>query len=350
MLDTASAMTLAHLTVIGTDANAGSAHVLRSNVASLTLTDVLVQSGRGADGANGVAGSPGNSSDSVGGGVGSFWVPTQNNGAKGLKCKGVLAPDFTSGSDANQPNVEGTAAGTGVGSNGNPGSPGQGASSTPSILNGLVVWSSGADGNSDGTPGYGGSGGKTLDGLMVVGGHPYTFYAGGGGSGGCPGDGGKGGASAGGSIAILVLQGKLVISNSLIRTGDGGAGGNGGPGGEGASGGVGGVPDWNSIDRPYPPAPFAPATAFPQPCPSSGDLSVACPAYGRSGGKGGDGGKGGPGAGGWTVGILSASGASAEIDPSTQFALGMVGTGGATDDTKGPDGRKQTHFELRQTP
>jgi hypothetical protein len=183
--------------------------------------------------------------------------------------------------------------------------------------------------------------------MTVVNGHTYSFSAGGGGTGGCPGGAGKGGASGGGSIAILVLQGKVIIKNSLIRTGNGGNGGNGGKGGDGGDGGIGGVPDWNSIERPYPPAPFAPAAAFPEPCPSSGDLNKACAAYGRPGAKGGSGGAGGPGAGGWSVGILSASGASAVIDPSVQFQLGGFGSGGATEKFKGPDGRKQTHYELR---
>lgn len=159
---------------------------------------------------------------------------------------------------------------------------------------------------------------------------PQGGAAGGsGGSGGCGGKGGKGGGYGGASIAIVALQGSvLVVENSEVL---GARGGKGGVGGTGQWGGLGGGPGFG------------------------GHALVTGTALGCNGGFGGDGGRGGDaggGLGGHSLGIGSVSatvtlGYNANVLPGQG---GMGGDGGnaipGSDSGKGNDGITQFWYRF----
>lgn len=156
------------------------------------------------------------------------------------------------------------------------------------VVNGYWVPDTGGEGlpggNGRGGAGGGGGGGYgCLSGLC--GGNTPGNGGGGGGAGGCGGAGGYGGTGGGASLAVLATaSGGMVISDCVLRAGNGGPGGAGGNGGPGGSGGKGG----------------------------RGAVSLCLRAgWGGDGGDGGDGkagGRGGAGAGGPSWAVLSQDG------------------------------------------
>ncbi len=125
---------------------------------------------------------------------------------------------------------------------------------------------------------------------------------GGGGAGGCGGFGGEGGAAAGGSFAVILLEGTLTTVAGSLTTGDGGIGGAGGPGQVGGVGGMGSLG-------------------------GAGGSGGSCP--GAFGGDGGTGGKGGGGLGGHAVSVAHSPTAAVQIGPDTIVTYGLGGRGGA---------------------
>jgi hypothetical protein len=172
----------------------------------------------------------------------------------------------------------------------------------------------------------------------------YSVGAGGGGTGGCGGKPGTGGDSGGGSVALLVLGGRVKVTRSLFKTDAAGNGGDGGPGGVGGPGGAGGIPPANTAQTG-----FGNTDVLPGKCVAatpSDVLGNACHSYGGSGGQGGKGGVGGAGAGGWTIGVANASSAAVDVDTKTQFQLGKPGLGGLSGQARGPDGEKHNTYQL----
>lgn len=329
LIDRASSAHLAHLTVRGAAPNddkhpAGVA--LASNADKLALDDVELDAPDGRDGATGAAGMGGD----PGAQGGDADTPTR------LLCKGIVQPSFAYGATKYLPNAEGKRAGdfpskraADTGSAGAAGTDGVDADGTPKLVDGAVVAGAGTQGDSNGRAGYGGPGGG--------GGTTNRQYIGGaGGSGGCPGGGGSGGLSGGASIGILVMRGSVSITRSNLHSGLGGAGGDGGEGGAGGAGGLPGLPT------------ASPSTTFPSLCTSGNDPAQAnCSAYGGAGGAGGAGGHGGGGAGGWTIGVVTANGAAAQIDDATTVDLGRPGNGGVgAGGGRAPNGRSLRVFAL----
>ncbi len=197
--------------------------------------------------------------------------------------------------------VDGAAAGLGVGS----------------ISMGVyAATNAGEDGapGQPGWPGRGGAGGRSVAANGDVCGSFYTVGSGGGqgGLGGCAGDRATGGMGGGGSIALVVVDSVVMLSNVRFSVGDGGAGGDGAQGGAaqpGAAGAAGG----------------AARTAL-----YEGQ-------QGQPGGDGGLGGDGGPGGGGPSIAILY-TGATPEVTDAV-YELGSPGDGGlAFSGPNGPDG------------
>ncbi len=351
--DIASA-SLENLVLIGPDAtDAGqSSYVVHAfNVSALTVRDVLVVSGDGADGSPGVDGTDAPILEAtaamfgqVGGDAREYVAICDisshgDGGARGTNaCPGGRS---TPGGDGGQGGeMHSTCSFLGTCSNCNPraghgggsasfrsseagsgglggstcaagndgsfgmlmnGGAGIGASSARGFLT-LPFWRSrpGAGGglgeNGGGGGGGGGSGGCEL------GIDSYGAGGGGGGAGGCRApNGGAGGGGGGGSFGISLIASAAELTNVVIQRGRGGSGGDGGKGGRGqsgASGGSGGRADGDSL----------------------------------AGGRGGDGrhgghsGGGGGGAGGPSAAILSHQG-SVALDGVT-FSGGQAGFGG----------------------
>jgi hypothetical protein len=160
----------------------------------------------------------------------------------------------------------------------------------------------GATGESTRTHGAGGGGGGG-----GFGGPPAPLCGAGGGGGGGGGEAaktdGRGGGGGGPSIAIIVGNSSLTLTENLIRTDLGGAGGPGGSGGRGGLGGPGG----------------------PQGL-LAGGASIAAP--GGAGGSGGDSAPGGGGGGGPSIGVLANASSTVSMSGNT-FQLGSGGSGGA---------------------
>jgi hypothetical protein len=302
VLSAASRATLAHLTILGANADAKtppSAHALRTSVEDLLLDDVLVRAGdarSGVDGADGALG--------LAGATGKPGMVSIGNGQT-LCADGAFGGTKTIGAMGGSASPDGKPAGVGGSPGGNGGDGLHGADGldavrTPRLKAGLLEWASAKPGLGDGTPGYGGAGGANKD----VGGYVGILKGGQGGNGGCPGHGGDGAESGGGSAAIVLLGGKVTVKRSELRTGVGGNGGNGGVGGAGGAGGKGGAKQCASPD------------------------GTLCGSDGGNGGSGGKGGHGGGGGGGWTLGIVTTGTATATTDPSTTFLLGAPGVGG----------------------
>ncbi|MFN3202132.1 MAG: MopE-related protein [Bradymonadia bacterium] len=102
-----------------------------------------------------------------------------------------------------------------------------------------LVWlSRPSDDGNPGVPGGGGGGGAggrgTAEGGIGGGG-------GGGGAGGCPGLGGRGARGGGGSFALMIVGGRVVLNGAVLTAGSGGQGGDGGAGALGAPGAPGGI-------------------------------------------------------------------------------------------------------------
>jgi hypothetical protein len=325
---------LAHLTVVGQSpksAEQPSAYALRSKIDLLQLDDVVVRAGdgrSGTDGDKGLSGDPGLK------GCNANQLTSTSAPCGGITiCEGVKQPNYTAGAYPGYPNAEGKHPGTTtatewcatppcaaeLATSGTSGSDGKDALKSPVFAEGLLQWTNGTDGSSNGTPGFGAPGGAG-----------YAWWNGAsGGSGGCPGKGGAAGTSGGGAIAVAVLSGELKVMRSSIMTGFAGDGGSGGEGGDGGVGGAGG---------------------WPLSATTSCDPKLAtdkCATYGGLAGAGGRGGHGGGGAGGWTIGVLTVSGAKADVDSATTFTLGKPGVGGAGNGGGyAPSGDKKTTYAI----
>ncbi len=307
----ASSVLLDTLSIVGVpakEASQRSSQALVLDVGSSRLFNVHVEAGAGLSGGAGEDGAAGTSGKD---GNGPY-------GATQLSCDGSIQPSFAFGANAGSKNSAGAVAGNcgskiaaSAGAPGISGGDGANASSLASFENGVLRWSDAADAPDDAKPGFGGAGGGSCA--------PANLAAGAG-SGGCPGSPGTGGESGGGAIGIVVLQGKLVLEASNIRTGFGGDGGNGGKGGAGGPGGKSGKPA----------CPYGfDCTQITQTCtPATDPWKSNCAPWGGVGGPGGDGGHGGGGVGGWSVGIVTIGAATSEYDSATTFDLGAPGKGG----------------------
>jgi hypothetical protein len=338
------------LTVQGADAegttsgHAASAFALVLDVANAVLQDVDLQAGDAVPGTSGEPGEPGKSGIDA----------TGKLGATGLTCFFAAQADYTDGADGSKPNAYGQPAGDlssatapQTGQVGYPGADGTNASGAPDLDEGTLFFGVAGAGMGDGTAGYGGpGGGGSFYGTCVEkNGVFYKVYGGGGGTGGCSGWGGHPATSGGGSVALLVRAGTVTVQGSRLATGFGGAGGDGGPGGTGGNGGRGAAPD---VSR-YATSCYDPGTTVDMSatCPPD-ETEMGCAGYGAAGGKGGDGGQGGAGAGGWTIGVLTAGAAAADLDSATVFDLGKPGVGGMGGAARAPDGQKAPshHIDL----
>jgi hypothetical protein len=267
---------------------------------SVALARVKIVAGKGAAGADGVAGAKGADGDlSVGAqkgldaacGIGALddqaggkW-PTETacgsrGGAGGPAQKGSDGgPGFpgnprtnlasTQPSDLENGGPKGLEGGDGnPGASGNPGGTGKAVADNSSFSAvGLMPSPVGGSGT-DGFPGQGGGGGGASNATgMCIG-----ASGGAGGMGGCGGKGGTGGAGGGASVALISWSSNITLDTCELVASNGGVGGKGGDGGLGGlgkDGAVGGAADTtNSIGK------------------------------GGKGGPGGNGGSGGPGAGG----------------------------------------------------
>jgi len=300
------------------------AQALRLDVKLATLSNVVVEARNAATGSTlgdvGADGSPGVSANGA-------------DGASGLSCGGVTPPNYVNGAKHGQPSSQGDLPGNCLtktlatpGVPGAPGTPGADASSLPSFDGTWVRWGDGKPGQPNAAPGYGGAGGCDWAGIV----------GGGAGTGGCPGLPGAGASSGGGSIAVILLGGKLELIGSRIVTGFGGSGGSGAPGGKGGDGGWGGKPGCLGCTDPVP-----------NTCsPPTDPMAVGCAAWGAAGGKGGEGGHGGAGVGGWTIGILAVGSAESAYDSATEFDLGKPGTGGDGGNGRAADGQSKQRYVL----
>lgn len=300
---------------------------IRTRADELVLDHAKVRAGDGRSGVDGAPGAAGEDGKRIG------WTASDKYGAVPYVCDGVAVPTYAVGASDGTPNAEGKPAGVsasntaaGEGSAGNPGVDGKDSSRLPQLVDGVLLWPLGSAGLGNGTPGYGGAGGA----------RPAGFFGGWGGNGGCPGKGGAAGQSGGGSVAVMVLAGKVTVVASELRTGIGGNGGSGGDGGAGGAGAVGGAPS----DKPT-------ETCTPKDGPTATSPKTGCATFGGHGGAGGRGGHGGAGAGGWTFGIVTAPKASADIDGATKYVLGAPGIGGVGGGgSSGPAGEKRMAYAL----
>lgn len=191
-----------------------------------------------------------------------------------------------------------------------------------------------------GTAGAGGGGGGSGGGCPVLGTDVTKQTAagagsGGGGAGGCGGLGGEGGGGGGASIALLLSDSNVTLSDVTLKTQGGGSGGPGGAGGRGGQGGGGGVGGKNDAPHTY---------SYFNVSAGANVSYTTRGGSGGSGGNGGNGGAGGPGGGGGggpSVGIWCGPNAGyTSSQPITDERLGNGGKGGDSAGNPGADGQK----------
>lgn len=299
----------------GADGQAGAAG---ANAPSLTAT-LAMNGGAGGDGASGgacndtnrgLAGDPGiNTSCSLAnGGMGG------SGGLADQDCDFPFLLDPTGGT----PGGNGAQAGGIFGGFGPPGGPcvggadgepgrvtngsgGAGGSITQgNLVGGFWLAGNGLSGT-QGTTGGGGGGGGGAGGCNS----PSNMYGaggGGGGAGGCPGLGGSFGHGGGGSFGVFAVSSTVQLDHVQIQRGQGGKGGNGGTGGRGQLGGSGG--------------------------PGGLTPNGALGGRGGDGGHGGHGGGGGGGSGGASAGIWCSNSQIVGLE-AVSIIGGAGGAGGA---------------------
>jgi len=392
--DVATAVKIDNLIIEAPDATeAGkSSYAVHVSAAQVTLTNVQVI---GGDGANGVTGTAGLDASSLTpapgggkGGAGAEFNTTCNNSARGAGGAGAANTCSSSPSTRVMTGGTGGAGGTmdtncGVFSldldarpgaagspasysPGLPGDPGAGGPANASSCNsgGGTPGGTGRDGEiANGGAGSAGSGGVLAGGFWNAnsgtdgstgengggggggggsggcddGTDAHGAGGGGGGAGGCAArSGGGGGGGAGGSFGVFAVNNSTVqLASCTIARGNGGTGGAGGAGGRGQPGGVGGL---------------------------GGDHPGSSPAgSGGRGGHGGHGGGGGGGAGGHSIGIAWTPGST--VNHSCTISGGSAGAGGAggvsapavqgtfeDDGVDGPAGASGVHAETRACP
>jgi hypothetical protein len=361
------------------------------NAGKLVMRDMLIQAGKGEDGADGADGMPGaDGPDGQAGGEGCAMTAlvcvglgfqhviqvshpmlqnelcdisrgNTSNGRNGLggtplKQSEGLNDDATVGEDAPS-GAEGGTRGratqnSAIPRNGGDGetamdslfmsSQGVGGNCQPTMFDGNTwVVSAGCNGSEGGIGINGGGGGggggasHSLTRLMpnILVGDPSDFYVfgpdgGSGGAGGCAGEGGQGGVVGGNSVGLLLDASQgFVISMSVVRSTMGGSGGAGGKGGAGGSGGQGGD-GGSQICTEYADSIVVPAS---------------CEGAEFSGGDGGDGaagvsgGAGGGGGGGSTFGMYCHD-MTFTSDPSNNVQAGSPGMGGESEGNDGVSG------------
>jgi hypothetical protein len=295
-----------------------------SESTNVTFRNLTLSAGPGTDGAKGVGASNYSAAakqgiDSVNGGTAVTCAcldgTTSSVGGKG----GAIGADGDAGSATPTVGTANGGLGGGVcnpgtiGTNGQAGASGTGATRPGSVTNQGWLAADDVTTTSNGNPGQGGGGGGGRVGLAG---------GGGGGCGGCGGAGGKAGGAGGSSFALLSFQSAVVVDGGTLKTSTGGTGGTGGTGQDGQAGGT----------------------------PGTG----AC--NGGPGGNGAGGSGGGGGAGGHSVPIAfvgaepQATGAA--VTPGTKGGLGAGGQPGAgpgtigTAGTSGPDGKAQNTLAL----
>jgi hypothetical protein len=206
---------------------------------------------------------------------------------------------------------------------GDPGGDGAGASEYGAIS--ASGWVAGAgEAGEIGGPGGGGGGGDGTWQACAAGGETSWFGGGGGGVGGCGGNGGAPGQGGGSSIALIVLDSSITLTECELAAGNAGDGSQGDVGQGGQGGGAGG----EGIE---------------------GNGGYSQPCDGGSGGEGGLGGDGGGGAGGVSVGVVWAGDFEPTVDADTLIVLGdpgAAGVGGNAGNNDGIDGVAQEVLEV----
>jgi hypothetical protein len=186
-----------------------------------------------------------------------------------------------------------------------------------SIVDGIYAATNAGEDGTQGQPGWpgkGGAGGYSRGHNGDVCGADYRVGSGGGqgGLGGCGGGRATGGGAGGGSVALVVIDSSVKISNARFVVGDGGNGGDGARGGVAQSGGA-GAPGGSAFSSFYQGA------------------------QGQTGGNGGQGGDGGPAGGGPSIALLY-TGAMPEVTDAV-YEIGAPGFGGqAFSGPNGPSG------------
>jgi hypothetical protein len=320
---------------------------LIADSADLTLTDVDLKAGAGADGADGMVpdgdATPGvsaentatpacNATQVAGKGATLTCTDGPTTGGDGGKGGTVPANNGEAGTDGDpipDPNPDGFGLGgqpTGValtcnghpGQDGDPGAAGDGGTGKGTLTASGLTGGDGQDGKL-GARGHGGGGGAgaKAGSFCPPAGSPTPgpgASGGGGGSGGCGGKGGPGGKAGGSSVGLVSLASKLVFTSVKITAGAGAKGGNGAIGKGGAAGG-------NGVGG---------GTAS-----GIGASKAGC--SGGPGGAGGGGGTGGGGRGGHSIGIAFL-GDAPTIDKQVTIAIGAPGKGGTGDAASMGDG------------
>jgi hypothetical protein len=245
---------------------------------------------------------------------------TAGSGGDGGDAMGDPAGSGTDGSAMPPATASGTndgKGGAGEGSvlcaQGDPGAPGAAGNSGAGAPSGGALSKNGYMGNAgndgtNGSPAQGGGGGGGAKGIASATcmGSPANDIAGAsggaGGTGGCGGALGGGGQAGGSSIALLVLDASVTLSDVTLTAGKGGNGGGGGNGQDGGNGGGGGMVGAGA-----------------------GAAHASC--AGGTGGQGGGGGPGGGGQGGHSLGIAF-QGTTAPKGGTFMIDLTKNGTGG----------------------
>jgi hypothetical protein len=373
-----TALTLEQLHIISTtppDAGAPSIGLRVLNSMDVRLRHVTVEAGRGADGlpsnpavanpqagadggpgqtptdtptdARADGGSPGVNSCGTGirggsGGQGGIASATATPGEAGIPSAdgGELGQNVTVGDcSGTLCQCNGDAGGRGQdGAEGNAGTDGPAGDGIGQQKNDSWVANAGGGGG-PGQPGGGGGGGGGGGYCLVQAGSRLLDSkgggGGGGGAGGCPGVGaGAGGGGGGASIAVLLVNGRVDLVSSTLKTaggGQGGAGGRGSDGGPGGKGGLGGAGNPRVQEH------------------TSGTTTYRLEATGGPGGNGGNGGNGGRGGhggnggGGPSVGIWCGSDSSF-TQRGTVFDLGDGGLPGNGPNPRGESGIKEEQY------
>jgi hypothetical protein len=351
LADGATSVVLQLLTLSGSSQGAGgSAYGLRAiNGSEVVLQRVVSSAGDGRPGAAGTPGTSGGSGSagdqgddfkfdgatanggSAGGGANAGGAggngrsnQSGQDGHDGFTSTGDGAEGAggTGGQPTGAPGLDGVAGDDGTDGAGG----GGGAAGTFSTASAGAQWA-GRENASDGSTGRGGGGGGgggAGTGAPNCGGPglnvPSGNAGGGGGGGGYGGTGGTAGRDGGGSFAVYAYRSRVVVSDSTLKTGDGGAGGAGAPGGAGGIGGTGGAgQDYPGYENPCFPHFDDPASQI-----------VGDGGAGGAGGAGGTGGTGGGGAGGPSVAVFATgTGATFTFAKPSRFQLGDEGDGGA---------------------
>lgn len=328
-------LTITGATLSGTDGRSSYALWVASVADRLTLQDVIVKAGRGADGgvgsdglvlacdAHGGLGGTATDCDSANGDTGSAdGDPVRDGGGGPGGSNNCPSACPLVGGDGISDGTSGTAGG-----NGDPGVAGLPSSDTAGSFTSAgwvaTLGSPGTRGGHGTGGGGGGSGGtKRIRACFGCG----TLLGGRGGDGapgGCGGDGGSPGRPGGGAFALVVIDSSITLDGTTLQGGQGGKGGKGGAGADGAAGGT--VVDTGRGD------------AITQKC-GAIDYRSGAGAVGGTGGHGGPGGGGSGGPGGAAITLVQLGSSSIERLHTVTVTKGAPGFGGDGGDSVGAAG------------